>query len=95
MTTMSISVDLPSCNTHAVGEPTQAGRPRVANEVFWRKQLILRRGALEVQWHALFPYHNFADLRLISPNPADSYWSGESWKRAARSYHEDRKRVRL
>jgi hypothetical protein len=31
---------------------------------FWRKQLILRRGALEIQWRQAFPRHRFEDLRL-------------------------------
>jgi hypothetical protein len=33
-------------------------------QCFWRKQLILRRGALEIQWRQAFPRHRFADLRL-------------------------------
>jgi hypothetical protein len=96
-----ITASITTCNSfpletaHAAGESDlhTAAEPRVPNCVFWRKQLILRRSALEVQWHQTFPCHSFSDLRLISPpNRADSYWEGEDWKRAARAYHDDRKK---
>jgi hypothetical protein len=58
----------------------------------WRKAILLNRSVLLSAWPRHFPHHNFSDLRLISSNPADSYWEGEDWKRAARSYAEDRKR---
>jgi len=32
--------------------------------IHWRKHLILRRGALVIQWHQLFPHHDFGDMRL-------------------------------
>jgi len=58
----------------------------------WRKCLLLNRSALLSVWPRHFPKHSFADLRLIAPlNPADSHWEGEGWKRAARSYHENRR----
>lgn len=44
----------------------QAGKPRVPDRVFWRKQLLHRRMALEIQWRQVFPEHDFATLRLQS-----------------------------
>jgi hypothetical protein len=60
----------------------------------WRKAILLNRSALIAAWPQHFPQHDFHTLRLIrSPlDRADSYWEGEDWKRAARAYHEDRKR---
>jgi hypothetical protein len=60
----------------------------------WRKTILLNRSALLSAWPQHFPRHDLMTLRLIrSPlDRADSYWEGEDWKRAARSYHEDRKR---
>jgi hypothetical protein len=52
------------------GKPSD--RPRASLRVFYRKQLLLRRGALTTQWHQLFPMHHFGDLRLIdlpAPRP--------------------------
>jgi hypothetical protein len=60
----------------------QAGKARVPQTVFWRKQLILRRRALEIQWRQLFPSHEFETARL------------DAWVKAARAYHEERKRRR-
>lgn len=94
-----ITASITTCNSfpletaHAASEPdlhTQA-KARVPNEVFWRRQLLLRRGALETQWHQLFPRHEFATLRLIR-SPLD--WDEEAWARAARAYHADRKKGR-
>jgi hypothetical protein len=31
---------------------------------FWRKQLIVRRGAFEIQWRQAFSRHRFEDMRL-------------------------------
>jgi hypothetical protein len=63
------------------------------NSASWRKAILLNRSALLSIWPQHFPQHSFSDLRLIAPtNPADSYWDGEDWKRAARSYHADRRR---
>jgi hypothetical protein len=60
--------------------------------VFWRKQLVHRRIALEIQWRQLFPRHSFSDLRLIrSPIAAPPGWD-EGWSQAAREYHEERQR---
>jgi hypothetical protein len=39
---------------------------RVPLRVFARKQLLLRRSVLSVQWHLLFPRHRFSDERLKS-----------------------------
>jgi hypothetical protein len=60
----------------------------------WRKCLLLNRSAMLSAWPRYFPQHSFCDLRLIRAplNRADSYWDGEDWKRAARAYHEERKR---
>jgi hypothetical protein len=60
----------------------------------WRKIILLNRSALLSAWPRHFPRHDFATLRLSrSPlDRADSYWEGEDWRRAARAYHEDRKR---
>jgi hypothetical protein len=65
-----------------------------------RKLLLMRRQALsfvnrsfERLWKQHFPQHDPVTLRLQSPaqSKAESYWEGESWKRAARAYHEERK----
>src|SRR6266480_4136000 len=70
MRTATISAAFSGCNSFEWA-------PRVPNRVFWRKQLILRRGALEAQWHQLFPRHAFANLRPIrSPSPN---WAAEAW----------------
>jgi hypothetical protein len=58
----------------------------------WRKSILLNRSVVISAFGRAFPHHNFSDLRLISSNPAESYWDGDDWKRAARSYAEDRKR---
>jgi hypothetical protein len=60
----------------------------------WRKCLLLNRSALLTAWPQHFPRHDLMTLHLVrSPlNRADFYWEGEDWKRAARAYHEDRKR---
>ena len=60
----------------------------------FRKSVLQHRNALATVWPLAFPKHDLMSLRLIrSPlNRADSYWEGEDWKRAARRYHEDRKR---
>jgi hypothetical protein len=62
--------------------------------VSWRKTILLNRSVLLAAWPQHFPRHDLMTLRLIrSPlNRADSYWEGEDWKRAARRYHEDRRR---
>jgi hypothetical protein len=65
-----------------------AGKPRIPNRVFWRKQLMHRRIALEIQWRQLFPCHPFSDpLPLMRRRN----WNEEAWARAARAYHEERK----
>jgi hypothetical protein len=64
-----------------------------ASRVSWRKALLLNRSVLLSAWGRYFPQHDFTTLRLQSPpNRAESYWNGESWKRAASTYHEDRRR---
>ena len=88
-TTCSITSTFSACNSFPL-EPTPT-RPHVSPEAFWRKQLVLRRGALEVQWHQAFPRHSFSDLRLIR-SPLD--WDEDAWARAARAYHADRKKGR-
>jgi hypothetical protein len=47
----------------------------------WRKAILLNRSTLLSAWSRYFPHHSFADLRLISPNPAKGYWQGArmSW----------------
>jgi hypothetical protein len=95
MNTATISVAFGGCNfpPAAVEPDLPVASARVPNSVAsWRKAILLNRSALLSAWPRHFPHHNFSDLRLISPNPADSYWDGESWRRAARSYHVDRKR---
>jgi hypothetical protein len=57
--------------------------------VSWRKLVLLNRSALLSAWPQHFPNHSFADLRLIR-SPLD--WDEEAWARAARAYHEERKR---
>jgi hypothetical protein len=64
-----------------------------AAPISWRKAVLLNRSALLSAWPRHFPAHDFHTLRPRSqPDGAESYWGGESWKRAARAYHEDRKR---
>jgi hypothetical protein len=60
----------------------------------WRKAILLNRSVVISAFGRAFPRHDFMTLRLSrSPlDRADSYWEGEDWKRAARRYHEDRKR---
>jgi hypothetical protein len=59
----------------------------------WRKCLLLNRSALLSAWPRHFPQHDFVSPRMIRPPPsrADTYWEGESWKRAAAAYHEARR----
>jgi hypothetical protein len=59
--------------------------------VFWRKQMIHRRIALEIQWRQLFPMHDFSTLRLRTPIAAPPGWD-EHWSAAAREYHDERRR---
>jgi hypothetical protein len=59
----------------------------------FRKSVLQHRIALETIWPLAFPKHEFMSLRLISSNPADSYWEGEDWKRAARAYHQERRQL--
>jgi hypothetical protein len=67
--------------------------------VRWRKLLLRRRQEItlisqsfEKLWNEHFPRHDFVTLRLKPPgwSKAESYWQGESWKKAARWYHENR-----
>jgi hypothetical protein len=64
----------------------------------WRKCLLLNRSALISAFGRAFPVHDFQTLRLIRSSwqtfqlESSPHWDGESWKRAARAYHEDRKR---
>jgi hypothetical protein len=70
----------------AVGESDQFSIQTIA---FMRRRLPDRRFALEEHWRDLFPHHDFATLRLIRRPPA---WDDDAWARAARAYHQDRKR---
>jgi hypothetical protein len=67
--------------------------PRLQAEISisWRKAVLLNRSVLLATWGRYFPQHDFATLCLIRP-PLD--WDDEAWARAARAYHEDRKRNR-
>jgi hypothetical protein len=67
----------------------QAAEPRVRTTVFMRKRLLRRRIEFEIQWQQLFRRHSFSDLRLIR-SPLD--WDEEAWGRAARAYHQERKK---
>jgi hypothetical protein len=90
MRTGSIETTFGYCNfPPALVEP----EPRIPNSVSWRKVILLNRSALLSAWPRHFPQHSFYDLHLIAPiDRANSYWDGESWKRAAEAYHADRKR---
>jgi hypothetical protein len=57
----------PRCN--AIDESRHHARARV----FYRKQLLLRRGATETQWHQLFSKHRFDNLRLIDRQRAPGF----------------------
>jgi hypothetical protein len=61
----------------------------------FRKSILQHRIALMRVWPLAFPKHDFQTLRLIrSPlDRADSYWEGQSWKRAAREYHKERRQL--
>jgi hypothetical protein len=65
----------------------------MSNNPAARKAVLLQRSVLLSSWPRYFPQHNFSDLRWIKPpsDRAESYWEGESWKRAARSYHKARR----
>jgi hypothetical protein len=75
-----------------MGHP-QGNGDIMSSVVSWRKLVLLNRSALLSAWPRYFPQHSFSDLRLISSNPADSYWEGEDWKRAARAYHQERRQL--
>jgi hypothetical protein len=55
----------------------------------WRKTILLNRSALLSAWPQHFPRHDLMTLRLIR---LPLGWDEEAWARAARAYHEDRKR---
>jgi hypothetical protein len=77
----------------AAGEPDllTATEPRAQTVAFMRKRLLNRRIELETHWQRLFPRHSFSDLRLVR-SPLD--WDDEAWGRAARSYHQERRKGR-
>ena len=65
----------------------------------WRKLLLRRRQeqsfanqSFEKLWKQYFPQHDPVTLQLKRPaqSKAESYWEGESWKKAARWYHVNR-----
>jgi hypothetical protein len=62
----------------------------------WRKAILLNRSALLSAWPRHFPTHDFHTLRLTradSEHIPNSHWDGESWKRAAREYHRERRQL--
>jgi hypothetical protein len=67
---------------------------RYSSSASWRKCLLLNRSALLSAWARYFPRHDFATLHLIrsSPDPIIPWPNEEAWSRAARAYHEERKR---
>src|SRR5262245_52599945 len=80
----------------AVLTTVAAGRARIR----WRKLLLRRRQeqsfakqSFKKLWKQYFPQHDPVTLRLKRPaqSKAESYWEGESWKAAARWYHEQRR----
>jgi hypothetical protein len=67
--------------------------------ILWRKLLLQRRQKLtficqsfENLWERYFPHHDCVTLQFKRPaqSKAESYWQCESWKKAARWYHENR-----
>jgi hypothetical protein len=88
----NITASVTVCNVPAPSAPIlpTSSRARVSNEAFWRKQLILRRDALQCQWRQLFQQHDFGTGRLIRRSLD---WDEEAWARAARAYHAERKRT--
>src|SRR5271165_321447 len=80
--------DIPAEPAPAVNESDPAA-PSVYTTVFLRRRLLDRRMALEEHWRNLFPRHDFASLRLIRRPLA---WDDDAWARAARAYHQERKR---
>jgi hypothetical protein len=67
--------------------------------ILWRKLLLQRRQRLtficrsfENLWEWYFPRHDCATLQFKCPlqSKAESYWQCETWKEAARWYHENR-----
>jgi hypothetical protein len=86
---------MPAVDTGAALPTVTAGSVPVR----WRKLLLRRRQEItlvsqsfEKLWNEHFPRHDFVTLQLKHPaqNKAELYWQGESWKKAARWYHENR-----
>jgi hypothetical protein len=76
-----------------IDAPLSSGNSFPQAVISWRKAILLNRSVLLAVWPRHFPKHSFYDLHLISPiERANSYWDGDDWKRAARSYHDDRRR---
>jgi hypothetical protein len=87
---MSVSSVAPCCNTISAWRP--AAGEQATNLANWRKAILLNRSALLAAWPRHFPQHDFVTLRLVRSPLA---WDDDAWARAARSYHEDRRRGRL
>ena len=74
--------------TSTPGTPGSAAR--------WRKLLLRRRQevsfAFEKLWRQYFPQHDHVTLRLkhTARSKTESYWEGQSWRKAAHSYHGTR-----
>ena len=73
-----------------IGSPFSSGNSFSSAAVAWRKAILLNRSVVISAFGRAFPAHDFVTLRLIAPNPADAYWTGESWKRAGEQYHQER-----
>ena len=70
----------------------RTARAAMINNPAARKAVLLHRSALLAAWPRYFPQHDFLDLRFRSPpSRADFYWQSESWARAARAYHAERR----
>jgi hypothetical protein len=63
----------------------------IPRRVSYRKYLLLQRADVVHAWAAAFPRHDLVTMRLRRPyNTAELYRECESWKRAARVYHQGR-----
>jgi hypothetical protein len=59
----------------------------------WRKAILLNRSVLLSAWPRHFPKHDFVSLRLLPAcEPIRPWPEEELWARAARAYHDERKR---
>jgi hypothetical protein len=83
---------------HLLAE-SQSAAASARAAVRWRKLLLRRRWELSFvcesfaqMWSEYFPHHDCVTLQFkrTAQSRAESYWQGESWKKAARWYRDNR-----